>query len=149
MASPAAWEAAWDRAAGVLQQPQLPGVGDGLGAVGHLELGEQVADVALDGIEADHQLRGDGLVELPAASSLSTSRSRALRRSRSPSSPAWRSAAGSNSWESGRRWGRWGDCFDHALIESLYASAALLDRLPEPMEYETRLCMTISSDPSE
>jgi hypothetical protein len=38
------------------------------------------------------------------------------------SSPAWRSAASSNSWESKRRWGSVGDCFDHALIESFFAA---------------------------
>jgi hypothetical protein len=47
---------------GLGQQPQLPRPGDGLGAVGHLQLAEQVAEVALDGVQGDHQLLGDGPV---------------------------------------------------------------------------------------
>ena len=46
----------------LLQQPQLPRAGDGLGAVGRAELVEDVGDVPLDGVQRDHQFLGDGLV---------------------------------------------------------------------------------------
>ena len=45
--------------AGLGDQAELAGAGDGLGAVGRAELAQQVADVLFDRVEADHQLRGD------------------------------------------------------------------------------------------
>ena len=44
------------------QQAQLPGPGDCLGAVGRIELTHDVGDMALDGVQADHQLRSDRLI---------------------------------------------------------------------------------------
>src|SRR5829696_1253895 len=41
------------------EQPQLPGAGHGLGAVGRAELAEDVADVLLDRVQGHHQLPGD------------------------------------------------------------------------------------------
>src|SRR6266702_1585370 len=65
----AAETATWhDRAKGSVQAPglgdqsELAGPGDGLGAVGRAELAEDVADVLLNRIEGDHQLRGDARV---------------------------------------------------------------------------------------
>src|SRR5262249_54548465 len=43
-------------------QAQLPGPGDGLGGIGRAQLGQNVADVLLDGEQGDEQLLGDGLV---------------------------------------------------------------------------------------
>jgi hypothetical protein len=43
-------------------QAELAGPGDGLGAVGRAELAQQVADVLLHRVEADHQLLGDARV---------------------------------------------------------------------------------------
>src|SRR4029450_1921346 len=43
------------------QQSQLAGSGDGLGAVICAELVEDVGDVALDRVQADHQFFGDRL----------------------------------------------------------------------------------------
>ena len=43
-------------------QAELAGAGDGLGAVARAELGQDVADVLLDGVEGDHELARDGLV---------------------------------------------------------------------------------------
>jgi hypothetical protein len=44
------------------QQPQRPGAGDRLGAVGRPQLVEDVADVLFDGVQHHHQLLGDLLV---------------------------------------------------------------------------------------
>ena len=43
-------------------QPQLSRPRDGLGAVGRAELVQDVADVLLDGVQADHELLGHALV---------------------------------------------------------------------------------------
>src|SRR5215470_11622984 len=48
--------------AGLRNQAELAGPGDGLGAVGRAELAEDVADVLFDRVEADHQLCGDARV---------------------------------------------------------------------------------------
>ena len=65
-AEPAVWHhgAAGDRAAGagLGDQAELAGPGDGLGAVGRAELARQVADVLFHRVEADHQLLGDARV---------------------------------------------------------------------------------------
>ncbi len=42
-----------------LDQPQLAGAGDGLGAAAHVELAVDIVDVGLDGAGGDDQLRGD------------------------------------------------------------------------------------------
>ena len=44
---------------------------DGLGAVGCSELAQDMADVLLDRVQADHEIIGDGPFGLPAASSTS------------------------------------------------------------------------------
>src|SRR5262249_46658735 len=49
------------REAGLGDQPELAGAGDGLGAVGRAELDVQVGDVFLDGGEGDHKIVGDPL----------------------------------------------------------------------------------------
>src|SRR5262249_8355618 len=48
--------------AGLGDQPELAGAGDGLGAVGRAELAEHVGDVFLDGVEGDDEVAGDLLV---------------------------------------------------------------------------------------
>ena len=65
-------------------QVQLAGPGDGLGAVGRAELGQDVAHVLFDGVQGDHELAGDGLVRPGAASIFSTSSSRLVSGSTMP-----------------------------------------------------------------
>src|SRR5262245_36552427 len=71
----------------LVEHPQCPGAGDGLGAVGRAELAEDVADVLFDGVEHHHQLVGYLLVrpargqqpqhlQLPAAQRLGRLRGR-------------------------------------------------------------------------
>src|SRR5262249_1692937 len=48
--------------AGLGDEPELAGAGDGLGAVGRAELAEHVGDVFFDGGEGDHEVAGDPLV---------------------------------------------------------------------------------------
>ena len=48
--------------AGLGDQSELAGLGDGLGAVGRPQLAQDVADVLFDGVEGDHQLPGDARV---------------------------------------------------------------------------------------
>src|SRR5215216_721919 len=56
------WEPGWDPAGSLPEQPQVPGAADGLGPVGRPQLVQHMADVALDGVQADHQLSRDALV---------------------------------------------------------------------------------------
>ena len=64
-AEPAVWHdgAAGDRAAGagLGNQAEVAGPGDGLGAVGRAELAQDVADVFLDGVEGDDGARSSSL----------------------------------------------------------------------------------------
>ncbi len=48
--------------AGLGDQAESAGPGDGLGAVSRAELGEDVADVLFDGVEGDHEAVGDALI---------------------------------------------------------------------------------------
>ncbi len=48
--------------AGLGDQAEFAGLGDGFGAVSRAELGEDVADVLFDGVEGDHEAVGDALI---------------------------------------------------------------------------------------
>ena len=70
-------------------QAQLPCPGDGLGAVGRAELGQEMADVLLDGVEGYHKLaRAMAWFDRPEASMPSTSSSRAVSASTRPGTAA-------------------------------------------------------------
>ena len=51
----------------VLQQLQLAGTGDGLGAAGHIQFGENVAAVLLHRVQRNHQPIGDLLIGVTLA----------------------------------------------------------------------------------
>src|SRR5579884_461747 len=46
-------------------KPLLPGKDGGLRAVEHMQLAQDIADVSLDGLLAEHQLLGNGRIGLP------------------------------------------------------------------------------------
>ncbi len=69
-------------------QAQFPGAGDGLCAVARAELAEDVADVLFDGVEGDHEPWAMRWFDRPAASSRSTSSSRAVSGSGRPGTAA-------------------------------------------------------------
>src|SRR5262245_42661200 len=86
------------------QEPERPGAGDGLGAVGRAELAEDVAYLFLDGIGHHHELVSNLLVDLPEASSPSTSCSRGLRGSATVATAAvWRAGQGAGRALPGRK----------------------------------------------
>ena len=52
----------WGLGIGSLQKPELGGMRYCSGPGGHVELGQSIGDVAMDGVLADAQAVGDGLI---------------------------------------------------------------------------------------
>jgi hypothetical protein len=88
----------WAAGAGLGDQAELAGVGDGLGAVGGAELAEQVADGLFDCVEGNYQLLGDAQIgrSQPAARAPPAHRRSAARPGPAPPGrrfalgPVWR-----------------------------------------------------------
>jgi hypothetical protein len=64
---------------GVLQKTELRGVRDRRGSGGNVQFGQGIGDVPVDGVLADAQAIGDGLITQTAGNQRKTSSSRAVR----------------------------------------------------------------------